>query len=827
MNLIGELVVDSSSRAQLRRKIGLRVATTALGSLTCLLCPAVHAQTGRADVLEEIVVTAQFRKENLQETPLAITAVTGEQLEQQGLTNVEDLGLVVPNANIRQQSNGFGPNPSIGLRGVNTGDFIYTSEPGVAVYVDDVYHGTLTGSAMDLLDLERVEVLRGPQGTLFGKNSLGGAIRLISKEAKGDDSGFVEAAAGSSNRLNIKGSYDLAIVPDRLFMRVSGTSKQIDGYQDRLDFTCQMIANGTPQLAGNLPQLVPSHIARAGDCKIGENGGSESNAARVMLRFLATDDLDVNLGADYSKTIAQPGADSLLTGQNPNDFLNTLYHALYIAPALGSIRFDDNRFVTGNPFKSYASYNDPIRGSRWPTDQVTEMWSASAKVDYDISDFVHLKTVAAYRTYDSRWASDGDLTALDTGTTLNLQEHEQSSVEMQLSGSFVDGRIDWTTGLFYYDSESHLGGHVFLGALVWAGIIPAFDQNDHFTTESKSAFAHVVFDATDRLALTAGIRQTDEEKTYRFDHTGYLTVDKPLKYGHKNFDWKVAADFKLAERLMLYGMAATGFRSEGAEPRPWTPAQLLPVTGEEILAYEIGFKGDFFNNRLRTNVAAFINDYDPRVGARAGFQCNNATDPTTGPFFPFTTTVCPPGTPRAGQQGILWFPTFSAPGTARGAELELTANPVGRLALTGSIGYYEYESDEKNPLADGYTHPSVRQQPSVSYSAGMQYDFNVFGGALIPRIDMFYQGERTNGNPRAKQVRPYNIVPDYTLYNARLSYISPQGKWHMALAVENLFDDFYWINIGAERTETGDIFYGRTGVPGRGREWSLTLRRSF
>ncbi len=159
------------------------------------LAPAAWAAApaqGKDDTLDEVIVTAQFRQENLQDTPLAITAVSGEQLEKQGLTNVSNLGLVVPNASIRPQTSSSGPAAAIGMRGVLTGEFIFTTDPGVGVYIDDIYHGTLTGGAMDLLDLERVEVLRGPQGTLFGKNSLGGAIRLISKQAKGDDTGSLE-----------------------------------------------------------------------------------------------------------------------------------------------------------------------------------------------------------------------------------------------------------------------------------------------------------------------------------------------------------------------------------------------------------------------------------------------------------------------------------------------------------------------------------------------------------------------------------------------------------------------------------------------------------
>ena len=163
------------------RLIYIKVTASGLAALAALSPARAQQSETDAPVLQEVVVTARFRTENLQETPLSITAISGDTLESQGLTNVGELGLVIPNANIRQQSNIFGPNPQIGLRGVNTNEFIYTSEPGVAVYVDDVYHGTLTASSMDLLDLERVEVLRGPQGTLFGKNSLGGAIRLISK----------------------------------------------------------------------------------------------------------------------------------------------------------------------------------------------------------------------------------------------------------------------------------------------------------------------------------------------------------------------------------------------------------------------------------------------------------------------------------------------------------------------------------------------------------------------------------------------------------------------------------------------------------------------
>ncbi len=163
------------------------------------------------------------------------------------------------------------------MRGVQTSDYIFTSDPGVGVYIDDVYQGTLTGSAIDLLDLERVEVLRGPQGTLFGKNSLGGAIRLISKEPKGNDTGSLDVTYGTSHRLDLRGIYDFKLT-ENLFARITGVSKQIDGYQDVLDFACQMRVNGTPlarRHAFSHLAFPPSEKQAKGDCKIAERGGSE------------------------------------------------------------------------------------------------------------------------------------------------------------------------------------------------------------------------------------------------------------------------------------------------------------------------------------------------------------------------------------------------------------------------------------------------------------------------------------------------------------------------------------------------------------------------
>jgi iron complex outermembrane recepter protein len=809
-------------------------AMSLMTTMLTLTSPAwAQSQSEDSDsALAEVIVTAQYRRENLQDTPLAITAVSGQQLEEQGLTNVTDLGLVIPNANIRPQGSFSGPTPLIGMRGVMTTDYIYTSDPGVGIYIDDVYHGSLTGSAIDLLDLERVEVLRGPQGTLFGKNSLGGAIRLISKEPQGNDTGTLEVTYGTSSRLDLRGIYDFKMT-DKLFVRLTGVSKQIDGFQDVLDFACQMRVNGTPQLAGNFPTLVPSERENKGDCKIAERGGSDTDAGRVMFRYLASDTLEMGFSADYSKTVAEPQPDAKLN-RHQATFFNGGYDQNVIFPELG-VRFTvDDRFVTGDPFKTYAYPIDPIQGKNFPVNELTEAWSANAKMEYRFTDKLRLNMILGYRTYDSDWMGDGDQMPIDLNHTYELQSHDQKSYEVRLAGAAMGDRLEWTAGLYRYDAHSHLGGYVTLPA--FNSILPDFNQNDTFTTESSSGFLHGIYSLTEALSVTAGARFTDEEKTYAFDHSPYLLVPGELEYGSSHFDWKVSADYRFGPAVMVYGSASTGFRSDGAQPRPFTPGQQrVPVPAEELIAYEIGVKTDLLDRRLRLNVAVFMDDYDPRIFAGNGTQCNLPSDLDPGPVFRLPpNTPCPAGTPLAGVNGIPWIPYASAPGEDRGVEVELTASPVSNLALNASLAWFDFKSNVAPTLSNGdpnpgFVHPSFDVQAEFSGSLGAQYRFSLGEGSLVPRIDWFYQGSRSNGTQYLQQLGGSdNKVPGFGLVNARISYVAADGKWDLALSADNLFDKFYWYTLAASRsTINGAIFDNRTGSPGRGSEFALTFRRNF
>jgi iron complex outermembrane receptor protein len=404
-----------------------------------------------------------------------------------------------------------------------------------------------------------------------------------------------------------------------------------------------------------------------------------------------------------------------------------------------------------------------------------------------------------------------------------------------------DKKLEWTTGAYRYDAKSRLGGYVTLPA--FAIILPNFNQNDRFETESSSAFVHGIYHVTDPWSVTAGVRYTDEKKRYAFDHSPYLFVPSPLDYGSSHTDWKFSTDYRLSPEVMVYASAATGFRSDGSQPRPFTVGQQKEkVPAEELISYEVGLKTDLFDRRLRINLALFQDDYDPRVVVSAGTQCTptNSVDP--GPVVRgLIGNACPPGTPLGafpapGNTGSPWLAYASAPGKDRGAELEVTASPIENLDINATFAYFEFESGAPATINgqpnNVYVHPSFKVQAPISGSLGVQYRFPLFGGSFTPRLDWFYQGYRSNGVSYLAQLPgSENRVPGYGLMNARLTYTPEGAKWDVSLQAENLLDKFYWYQLGPVRSNNPATGFGitdnRTGAPGRPREVSLSFRRNF
>ena len=259
--------------------------------------------------LEEVVVSARYVKENLQEVPLAVTAVTGVELQASGITDVAQLSAVVPNLYTHPGDAEEGPTPTISMRGVTAGDYSFARYPAVGIYLDDVYHSTMVGANLDLNDIDRIEVKRGPQGTLAGNASIAGTISIYSQVPEGKETGYLTAAYGSFHEVILKGAFDTTLAPD-LFMRVSGQSRRQDGYVEQLDFTCEMNALGTPQLAGSFPTADNSAYERG--CNVGSFGGVDDTSAKVVLRYTGIDRLDITGMVAYTRDSDEAPAEVLI-----------------------------------------------------------------------------------------------------------------------------------------------------------------------------------------------------------------------------------------------------------------------------------------------------------------------------------------------------------------------------------------------------------------------------------------------------------------------------------------------------------------------------------
>jgi iron complex outermembrane receptor protein len=875
-----QLVVRVMEGGRMKRK-GLRgffgsvAAAVAAGGAS----DGARAQDEASGGLEEVIVTARYREESVQTTPISISAFTGDELELRNIENIADIGLAVPNAYFRANSSSYGPSYTIGLRGLNQTDWSYSFEPTVGVYIDDIYHSTITGSDMDLVDLERVEVLRGPQGTLFGKNSIGGSIRMISTKPQGDNTGNVAITFGDYDRLDLKAVGDFTLVPDKLFARVVGVTKEREGYGASLDFTCEMIRRGTPQLAGigdgrgfggvapdgpdfdSLPDPLPPiavpvgsaadnafslpaarSLTQDGTCELGKLGGTSSQAGRLMLRYLPSDKLDINFSVDLSNSRDDPGVEALLSPAG--GFINTAY-SNNIAFNMYGVRLTDTRFLTGDPYTNYATFSDVVSGQAFPRDATMDSSGVSLVTDYEIGEKVGATLILAKRGYDNEWNNDfgADKTPFALMQTYTVQDHESTQVELRFNGTAgSDDRLEWTAGLFYFDSESRAYFVASFEAFNYLGILQNFIANDGYTTENKSAFVHVAYDISERLRFSGGVRATDEEKTNTFDHTPTLTVDEPLVFGSSRTDWKASLDFALTEDFFLYTQAATGFSSEGAPPRIFAPGQLQRFPAEELVSYEVGGKFDFLDGRVRLNAALYRSDYDPRVRQANGVtQCDAFADPSPVPYR-LAGGNCPAGTALAGTTGLNWFYFDNLPGKLSGYEIELTALPLDPLRVDFSLGQNEYENDDNNPTSVDYLAPGYLFQPEFNASLGLQYTIQLGGGGtLVPRLDAFYQGKRhvgpSNAIPGIHEVIantcPRQCIPAYTIMNARLTYEPPGGDWRLALSGTNVTDKFYWEQVSAEigvNGITGAITpapAGRSGTPSRPREWALQVYKEF
>ncbi|MBN8830095.1 MAG: TonB-dependent receptor, partial [Sphingomonadales bacterium] len=540
--------IAPSARATTRQIAAVLLLTTALSA------PVFAQDDAPADEAadtQDIIVTAQFRSQRLQDTPIAITAQTGEMLAERGITTTTQLVAVAPNVNLTQNASVFGVSTSVFIRGIGQYDNNFAYEPGVGIYLDDVYYGVITGADFALADIDRVEVLRGPQGTLSGKNSEGGSIKLYNRKPQGDGSGYVEATYGRFNRIDVKGAFDVSLSPDKLALRIAGFSNNKDGYVKRLDFAC-----ANPSLAGNIPRATSS-----GSCEIGREGGVNNWGIRAALRYTPSADLEINLSADRTVDTSDPAPLSLFYAFAP--FGAPTYNG-----AVGGTAWD-YKFVPSDPYTNYSTYRNTVTGFDAGSTTSTKAWGVGGDVEWKLGDKLSLRSITSYRQLDTRAGFDQDGSPIGLATTLISNSYHQFTQELRLSGD--SDMLDWTIGGFYFDAKGILQNRIDSGAT-------QFITDDPVITTSKSLFGHIVLHPIENLNITGGIRYTDDKKTYDFTRYGpdggaALPAQAPLNslplqvYQGDRVDYRIGVDYRFSPAAMAYAQFSTGFKGGGVNPR--------------------------------------------------------------------------------------------------------------------------------------------------------------------------------------------------------------------------------------------------------------------
>jgi iron complex outermembrane receptor protein len=797
--------------------------------------------------VEEIVVTGRRREEMIQKTPLSITALDGLDIEARGLTQIDDLGRSVAGLKF-DTTPGTSNVARIFIRGVGQGSATDELDPGVGVYVDGVYYPRLQGSVISLLDLERVEVLRGPQGTLFGKNTVGGAIQLITRKPGTEIGGRAQVRVGNRDLVETQASIDVPLVPERVFSRLSFATATDDGYV-------------TNVLDGE----------KTGDNKL--------LAARAALQLLPADDFEANFtferSSEHEKVpIAECRSLPVL--------------ALSLA-GVDNVAFareacDESSLATSE-FKSFT--NDPIK-----TD--LDIVGTTGTLEWKLGR-VTLKEISSWRQVAQRNSpGDADFTSVELlGAGPGKSKSDTLSHELIAQGRAFGDRLFFTTGVYWLREQGRTKAEQVVQRNVIAnpdiplvgsfaepedaavvavfGPMPTFRRIEanfltggltalerlrnfnrirleKFTTSTYAGFTELTYDVTDRLSVTAGARYTEERRSRRnksipvlgvaIEANGTVKPNSTFASGSADgrFDeWSARATlaYRLTDNVLLFAGYSDAFKSGGFDDSTVSDraADIAPFKTEKLDSYELGLKSSWLSNQLVLNLTGFYNDYDD-------IQLAISTLNSGG----FAISAIE----NAGEAVV------------QGLELELAARPSWLEGLTLSGGLSLINADYKEfreavipdfqsdrctslrlsecPLGDLL--PIINQltmsraqdtdvsdrdfsnTPAVSFNLRAQYAFDLGSrGRLVPSLGWYHQGkifQDVQNSPGSKQNK-------FGRMDGRLDWELPDGRTSVALFGRNLLDRRYISGSFDLRQQNGQVqvFYA---MP---RTYGIEITRSF
>jgi iron complex outermembrane receptor protein len=753
--------------------------------------------------LETITVTARKIEENLQETPISISSFSAASLEDRQITDSSQLSQVVPNLTFDTNAPASGSNSAgqIFIRGVGQTDFQALNDPGVGVYIDGVYYARTVGSVVGLLDLDKVEVLRGPQGTLFGRNTIGGAIDIKTRRPELDETfGYFKGTLGTDNLNDFLLSANIPL-GDTVAATVTLSSQKQDGYVTK-----------------NIDGI--------------DLGDNNSKYLRTRLYWEASDKFNVDFIADYTKEDenGQPLVFSRVNTASSFPKFASIDAGCVSVGAVVPENNDPN--CANNQFASNGKYSTDQNGDTFS--KLTH-WGASLSMNWELDAF-NFKSITSYRKLEAFAARDADNTPLTIIHSTFSTDDKQFSQEFQLTGTALDDKLNWLTGLYYFNQKAADENNVSLptrtGATSLAGPVEI---------TSTALFAQGTYALTENLSLTAGIRYTDENKSFNPrakvasdqlilalpdaqvtpEYVALLNslapagappsvIDIPppislvfLSKGtfllptdevESNAE-KVTSLVNLSyikDNSLLYATYSEGFKGGGVNFRVVAP-EFEPVAfgPETVSQYEVGYKIDLLDNNLRLNTSVFYSDYED--------------------IQVVVTPVLTPTTINA------------AKGNIKGLEFEFTAVPTPDMLINGSLGYIETEytklSEEVKEFSNLDIDNQFQQTPKLSANLGISYAFYPGDLTIVPRIDWSYKDKRYFDAVNTEAISQ----DSFSTMNIGV-FFGINDNLSANLLVKNVTDESYKVaGFSSYGSAAGyeEIAYNR------GREWFLSLKYEF
>jgi iron complex outermembrane recepter protein len=814
--------------------------------------------------IQEIVVTAQKRAENVQDVPIAISAFTADALSERAVTSVASLSNIAPNVVLDAGTPFSGSSSVISafIRGIGANDFAFNIDPGVGIYLDGVYLARSVGANQDLPDVERIEILKGPQGTLFGRNTIGGAISIITHDPGKDFRFKGDVTTGRFGLIQTRGTVDIPLA-DGVYSSLSFSTKNRKGYLKRLAFPGAANFASTPITSFRADNYINSGL--------GNEGGDNSYNLRGKLKFNNGGAFRATFSADYTNvdqsqiankliattgavfagtyncaiagTIAAPG-DTTTCGGGPPSFafigqpgsVNNIGGLNFIndIPSIFGVNADanpnnnrlpyDNRFLTNDIDTSYANGNNYSR---------LKSYGGSATLEYDLSDATTVKSITAYRELAWHTGMDLDGSPLNFLHTSFEMNQKQFSQELQLLGTAAEEKLNYVLGAYYFKESGNLHDWVTFAE----GLLQVDGPND-LATKNFAFFGQFDYKITDKLGVTIGGRYTNESKSFE----GFQADNNGLTYKILSFlgvppcaniatsiseACRIAAGFPNPGEPLRYYIAGT----QKKKFKNFSPKISLQYHAtDDIMAYATwskGYKTGGWTTRL-SNPLPTAPGFSPEKATtyELGLKSTLIDRKLQINAAVFQTEY--KGIQLNFQQGS--SPTIQNAGDARikGFEVEVNAAPTDALTITTSVGYTDAKYTAvlgpaqvaPNPFQAGvFVGASLPKSPKWKFNFSPRYQVNLGnGGKIVILADYTHTTSLWNDTERAFFLKR----PATDLLNGSITYKEPGEHWDVTLGMTNITDERYLTNGQAQIA--GGQFYGTYSRP---REWYAKLGLTF